>query len=223
MSLEASKAIKLIIGSGDRMQWAMTAWKELEPELDIRAVDVGQDAHYRFDIQSLIKSLDSLDSAHQLTAFVAWGSQFLNFRRLELMGEIKSRGIKMPPFISRSAILAPDVVIGENCSVGAGTIIGPGCKIGFNTVIGAGCLLSADVQIASSVWIADGVQIGSACRIGSHATLGQGVIVREGISIGRQSSLEVSGLWSTYLPDKTLVSPRFSGAVTIVDYSKLPT
>lgn len=218
MSLEASTAIKLVIGTGDRLQWAMRAWKEVAPDLDIRPVDVGQDAHYQFDIQNLVNSLDSLDPAHNLTAFVAWGSQFLNFRRLELMGEIKVRGIKMPPLLSRRAILADDVVIGENCSVGAGSIIGQGCKIGYNTVVGAGCLLSADVQIASSVWIADGVQIGGACRIGSHATLGQGVIVREGISVGRQSSLEIPGQRNSDVPDKTLFSSRFSGAVTIVDY-----
>ena len=37
-----------------------------------------------------------------------------------------------------------DILIGENCWIGAGTIILRGTKIGNNSVVGAGCVLKGE-------------------------------------------------------------------------------
>lgn len=206
---------KYVLGSGERLHWALAAWAEIEPETTLRPVHISQDEVYRFNLDALTE----LGSARQkVTAFVAWGPQFLNFRRLELMSEIKGRGLKMPPLICRGALIAPDVVIGENCVVAAGTIVGTGSKIGFNTVIGAGCIVGAAVQIASSAWIADGVQIGSNVRIANNATLGRGVILEDGITIGKQALLDLPGKRISSLREKTFINAAFPTPVEVVDY-----
>ena len=206
---------KYVLGSGDSLQWALAAWTEIEPDTTLHPVDIGQDKEYRFNLE-ILNALDC--SKHNATAFVAWGPQFLNFRRLELMGEVKGRGFKMPPLICRGALIAAGVAIGENCVVAAGSIIGAGSKIGFNTVIGAGCILCANVQVASSAWIADGVQIGTNVRIAANATLGRGVILEDGITIGRQAILDLPGKRSLSLADKTFVNATFPTSVAVIDY-----
>lgn len=222
MRPERRAAHKLVIGSGPMLRQALQAWAEMEPAQTLHAIDVGQDAHYRFDLQALAEALAQPCEGAERTAFVAWGPQFLNFRRLELMGELKARGLKMPPLVSRHAIVAADAVVGENCAIGAGSVIGHGCTLGYNSVVGAGCILGAGTQVGPSAWITDGVQVGSGCRIGSQATLGQGVILADGVSVGRQSVLELPGHHSHPVTDKTLLSPRFRGAVTIVDGAAAP-
>lgn len=207
---------KYVLGNGDYLHWALAAWAEVEPDIQIHALDIGQDKDYRFNLEPLA-SLDHTNT--HATAFVAWGPQFLNFRRLELMGEIKGRGLKMPPLICRGAAIAAGVSVGENCVVGAGAIIGAGSKIGFNSVIGAGCILGAGVQVGSSAWIADGVHLGSQVKVGANATLGRGVIVDDGVNIGRQAVLDQPGRRSKHLSDKNFINNDFPDGITITDYN----
>lgn len=202
---------KYVIGSGALLAWALAAWAEVAPDETIRAIDIGQDSDYQFDLRVLAEI-----SPRAATAFVAWGPQFLNFRRLELMGELKQRGFRLPPLVCRGAVLSGAAELGENCAVGAGAIVGSGCKIGFNSYIGAGALVGTGVQLGASAWVADGVQIGTGARIGANATLGRGVILDEGVVVGRQSILDVPGRRANPLPDKTFVTTAFpTGAVVI--------
>lgn len=203
---------KYVIGSGALLEWAMAAWAEASPEESLHALDIAQDGSYSFDLGVL----SSISPAHA-TAFVIWGPQFLNFRRLELMGELKTRGFKLPPLVCRSAMVARGVSVTENCSIGPGAVISHGCKIGFNSHIGAGALIGSGAQVGSSTWIADGVQIGSKVRIGNNATLGAGVLVADGVSLGRQCVLDLPGIWRKPLADKTFVTAAFPTGVFVID------
>ncbi|WCM88967.1 DapH/DapD/GlmU-related protein [Acidovorax sp. NCPPB 3576] len=203
---------KFVIGTGALLAAALAHWSEVASEETLHPIDIGQDRDYRFDLGALAEA-----SPAEATAFVVWGSQFLNFRRLELMGELKSRGFRMPSLICRGAMISATSTIGENCIIGVGASVGPGCRVGFNSVIGAGCVLGADVQIASSSWIADGVHIGMQARVGANAILGTGVIVADGVSIGKQSILDLPGRRSEPLAEKTFLLPAFPFAISIVD------
>ncbi len=203
---------KYVVGSGALLQWALAAWAEAAPSERLHPIDIGQDKDYRFDLGALEGAVPG-----EATAFVAWGPQFLNFRRLELMGELKSRGFRLPSLVCRGALVAAGAAIGENCTVGAGAIVGAGCKIAFNTVLGSGCILGAGVQVGASAWIADGVQVGTLCRIGANATLGRGVILADGVCVGKQSVLDIPGRRTEALADKTFLLPAFAGAVSVID------
>lgn len=202
---------KYVVGGGSMLHWVMAAWADAAPDTVLHSVDVGQDAHYRFDLGAL----DGLATA-EATAFVAWGPQFLNFRRLELMGELKARGFRMPPLVCRGATVAASATLAENCMVGAGTVIGESVKLGFNTQVGSRCLIGHGTKIGTSAWIADGVQVGSGCSIGANSTLGAGVVLAEGMAVGRQCILELPGLRSTPVADKSFFTAAFPKGVAIV-------
>lgn len=203
---------KYIVGSGAMLQWAVSAWTEAEPGIHMHAIDVGQDSDYRFDLAAL----DGL-SPSNCTAFVAWGPQFLNFRRLELMGELKSRGMRMPPLVCRGAIVAASAVLGENCLVGSGTVVGEGVRLGFNTQVGSRCLVGHGARLGTSVWLADGVQVGTDCSIGANSTLGAGVLLDDGVAVGRQCILDLPGLRRTALLDKTFFTAAFPQGVVVLE------
>ncbi|KLD74687.1 hypothetical protein FZ025_04295 [Xanthomonas hyacinthi] len=181
---------KYLIGSGALLQWALAAWAEVAPDSVLHPVDIGQDQDYRFNLGALPALADA-----DTTAFVAWGPQFLNFRRLELMGELKSRGVKMPPLICRGALVASGARIGENCMVGAGAIVAAHCDIAYNAWIGTAARLEYGVKIGASAWVEAGVFIGAEASIGSHATLGGHVDIAAGVRVGKRCTVEVPGCY----------------------------
>jgi regulator of protease activity HflC (stomatin/prohibitin superfamily) len=96
--------------------------------------------------------------------------------RLELMGELKSRGVKMSPLICRSAVL------------------GAQCEIGCNAWIGSVAVLEHAVKAGTSAWIDAGVLVGAEAGIGSHAPLGRLVAInyRGDIAMGTHHSAILS-------------------------------
>lgn len=207
-----SSSVKYIIGAQPQVQWALLAWQSIEPDTVCHMIELGQDAAYKFDLSEL----DGL-SRESGTAFVVQDAQFLNFRRYELMAELKSRGFSMPPLIEKGAIVPTSAKVSENTWIGAGAILGEACSIGFNTVVGAGANIGAGAKIGNSVWIEAGVLIGSQAKIGSHTTLGQGLIVAQGIEVGKQSILDKPGKISSNVNGRTFVHASFDEPVVIVE------
>lgn len=203
---------KYVIGTGSLLQWAMASWAEVAGDESLHAIDVGQEADYRFELRDLAEL-----SPQDATAFVAWGPQFLNFRRLELMGELKARGFKMPALVCRGAVVAASATLGENCAVGAAAVLGALCKVGFNSYIGAAAVIGNGATLGSSVWLADGVQIGSSARVGNNATIGYGVTVENSVAIGRQCILDIPGRYNTALADKVFITAAFPSGVLVIN------
>lgn len=206
---------KYVIGQGALLQWALRSWAEIEPETELIPLEIGQE-QYSFDLSAV----SSLKAPSEATAFVIWNEDFLSFRRLELMGEFKARGYKMPALLCKGALISESVRIGENVSIGAGAVIGPDCQIGMNAHIGQGALLGAKVQVGKSAWVAGGVQMGMGSTLGAHSVIGQGVIVADGVSIGRQAVLAHAGRRTEPLPDKTYLLARLEQEVRIIDYTR---
>ncbi len=204
---------KYVIGTGPSLEWAMAQWAEAAPAEILHRIDVGQDNDYRFDRSGF----DGLSPHGGATAFIAWGPQFLNFRRLELMGEFKARGFRLPPLICRGAIIAAGAVIGENCAIGPGAVVGALCQLGFNTVIGCAAVIGHGCRIGASAWIEDGVQIGADSTIGAHATLSRGVLIGAGMEIGKRCVVDVPGRYTTSIASGTFYLPAFPSPVVILN------
>lgn len=194
------------------VQWALLAWQEAAPQTEYRLVELSQDGAYKFDLSQL----DGL-SRDDCTAFVAQSAQFLNFRRYELMAELKSRGFSMPPLIEKGAIVAASAKISENTWIGAGAILGQAANIGFNTVIGAGANIGAGAKVGNSVWIEAGVLVGPNAKIGAHTTLGQGLIVAEGVEVEKQVILDKPGKITANVSIRTFIHESFDEPIVIVE------
>jgi carbonic anhydrase/acetyltransferase-like protein (isoleucine patch superfamily) len=203
---------KFVVGGGAALDWALAAWHEIDPDLDLRPVALEQDVSYLFDLSAL----DAL-TPDRATVFVAYDNQFLNFRRFELMGQLKARGFSMPPLVCVGALVSSTATIGENALISPGAIIGHECAIGFNTVIGAGANIGSRSHIGSSAWIEAGVLIGRGARIGANATIGHGVIVGDAVDIGKLCVVDIPGKITRNIASKTFLHASFDTPITIVE------
>ena len=79
--------------------------------------------------------------------------------------------------ISRTAVVAEDVVVPASVYIGHNAVIAPGVKLGENVQIGAACVISADVTIGEDTVIHPNVSIGCNTQIGKNCTLFSGVVI----------------------------------------------
>lgn len=86
--------------------------------------------------------------------------------------------------IHPSAIIAPDVVIGDGSMICAAAVINPGTVIGENTIINTGATVDHHCNIGPHAHIAPGVNLGGNVTVGEEAFVGIGASVIPGVTIG---------------------------------------
>lgn len=177
---------KLLVGQSPWLEMAADDWALAQPDTALNLLPIGLNKHYGYDLGNL-RSYSPADT----TAFVAWGPEFLNFQRLELMGELKKRGFKMPPLLHPNAVISPSAQFQENAWVQAQSVIGPQVKVGMNACIGMAVRVGAFSQLGKSVWIGAGASLGSWVRVDANAFIAQQMEVADSVSIGRQAQIEV--------------------------------
>ncbi|WP_020396770.1 UDP-3-O-(3-hydroxymyristoyl)glucosamine N-acyltransferase [Thiolinea disciformis] len=79
--------------------------------------------------------------------------------------------------IHPSAIVASDVELGENVSIGAHAVVEAGVHIGADTVIGAGCMIGRNTRIGANGFIHPKVTIASETEIGERVILHSGCVL----------------------------------------------
>ncbi len=203
---------KFIIGEGRHLEYAFELWSEVDPQGKYKCVDLKQDKSYRYDY-GFLSDMDPKEA----TAFVAVGPDFMNLRRLELMGMLKSLGFKMPSLISKSTALSDSSSIGENTLIGPGAIIEPGVVIGFNSYIGAGALVGFNSVVGTSVWIDPRVIIGAKCVVKNFSLFRSGANVRDSCKIGKNVEIGVNQLVNKDVFDNTFFMPGFKGPAVIIN------
>jgi carbonic anhydrase/acetyltransferase-like protein (isoleucine patch superfamily) len=208
---------KLIIGQSPWLELAAEDWLIAEPGLTRNLLAVDLDSSYGFDLSNLDNYNTSIS-----TAFVAWGPKFINFQRMELMGELKKRGFKMPPLIHPSAQISSSAICYENAWVQANSVIEPNVTLGLNTHVGVGTKLSLKSFVGNHAWLGQDVRIGVGARVESHAIIGDGVVVADSVRIGRQTTIEVPSYVDTDWPDKSFKLLRSGLQGQIVEYSTAP-
>jgi UDP-3-O-[3-hydroxymyristoyl] glucosamine N-acyltransferase len=79
--------------------------------------------------------------------------------------------------IHPSAVIADDVYIGENVSIGANTVIESGVQLADNVSIGAGCFIGQEVKIANSTTLWANITIYHRVEIGHHCLIQANTVV----------------------------------------------
>lgn len=98
-----------------------------------------------------------------------------------------------PSLVSKSAIIATDVTIGEGtiifpgAIVNAGAKIGKGCVINCGAIIEHGCLLDDFSFVASGSVLGGDVSLGKRTHLGLNTTVNPGSVVGENVLIGSGS------------------------------------
>ena len=125
---------------------------------------------------------------------------------------LKDIGFSFPNIIHSSAIMEPDVRLGNGNLICAGTIIGAGARIGSNCIINAGAILSHDDVISDHSNIASGAILAGEVTVGEDTLIGQGVSVYMGVKIGNHVTVENGCSIFKNVPDNTVV--RYRGSST---------
>jgi NDP-sugar pyrophosphorylase family protein len=206
---------KWVVGSGSALPAAVAKWREVAPHLELKSLEINDDKNFTFDLSPLEKMVDR-NNAESVSAFVALGPQFMNFRRFELFALLKERGMKLPPLIEPGAIVANDVQLSENVWIGAGAVIGSGCKIGYNCFIGAHATVCYGCNLGNSAWIESGVILGEHCLIGSNSIIRKGVILNDGVQIGKGCEIQALGHFVKNIPSNTYIRNDFDENIVIV-------
>ncbi len=202
---------KLIVGVQPYLDLAAQLWSEIDPELDLMKLEINQDSNYFFDLSELAKF-----SPKQCSAFVAWDYQFLNFRRLELMGELKKLGFSMPPLIAKGAYVGKDSIIGENCFICPGAVINPKAILAFNCFVGSLSSIGYGTVLGNSVWLGAAVHVGVECKVGSNSTILQHSFVADYVEIGKQVLIEKPGCYNKSVQKKSFFLQKSNLNVVIV-------
>lgn len=211
MSWQVSMPSKLIVGAQPYLGLAAQLWKEINPDLELIQLEIEQDANYYFDLSTL-----SQYSAEQTTAFVVWSHQFLNFRRLELMGEFKKLGFHMPPLIAKGAYVGESARIGENCFICPGASISQNVIVGYNSFIGFSSSIAYGSNIGNSAWLGNAVHVGMQCIIGTNATILHSSVIADKLTIGKQVLIERPGFYDKSIKDKVFFLQKSGLDITVI-------
>lgn len=125
--------------------------------------------------------------------FIPIGYSEMNLLREKKYIQAKEKGYAFITHVHPSAILYPNVTIGENCLVGPYTVIQPGARIGNNVIIRENCHVGHDSQIKDHCFIASQSNISGNVTIEPNCFLGASCVIREGLVL-RQGSLIGAGV-----------------------------
>jgi len=145
--------------------------------------------------------------------------------------------------IHKSAVIADDVVLGDNVSIGANSVIESGVHLEDNVSIGAGCFIGEKVSIGkgttlwSNISIYHHVIIGQACLIQANTVIGSdgfgyapvneqykwhkipqlgSVVIGDHVEIGASTTIDRGALENTIIKDGVILDNQIQIAHNVV-------
>lgn len=101
--------------------------------------------------------------------------------------EIKRKGYSLLSYISKDAIVSPEVSIGENVIISPGVVVEPFSKIEDGVVVRSMAYIGHDVSLGEYCYIAPRVAMSGGSSIGPHAFVGINATLRGNITVGHDA------------------------------------
>lgn len=126
--------------------------------------------------------------------------------REKYLSESKDLGYNIPCFFHHSALIGPDVQMGEANYVLAGSVIMPHTHTADYLMVSMGTTIGHHVSIEKSVFISSGVRIGANLSIREHAYIGIGATIMSNIGeIGKEALIGAGSVIIRNVEAKTTV------------------
>lgn len=116
---------------------------------------------------------------------------------LAAMGVLFTNAIHPRAFVSRSA------VIGHNVVVGPGAIICAHARIGNNVIINTGAIVEHEDLIEDNVHIAPGAKLAGRVRVRKNSFVGIGATIIQNVEVGEGSTIGAGAVVLTNVPPGT--------------------
>ena len=152
-----------------------------------------------------LENLEVSFSPSEYDAFVAIPASDLNQTRTRLYKNIKNRGYKLASYISSSAFVWRNVIVGENCFIFENNTVQPFVEIGNNVVLWSGNHVGHRTVIKDNAFVSSQVVISGYCVIGESCFLGVNSTFNDGTSIAPFSILASGSLVNKNLDDENTI------------------
>ena len=120
------------------------------------------------------------DDCRMLVAIFANGMNKLRARKCD---EARSKGYSLISYIHPTAIIAPDLIVGDNCFIGEGVICRPYAKIGNDVIVMPGALIGHDTAIKDHVFIGNRAVVMGAVTLEQYCFIGPNATIMEAVTI----------------------------------------
>lgn len=107
-----------------------------------------------------------------------------NDTRKRIFDYVRGRGKRIVNAVHPSAVLAPELRLGEGVVICAGVVVNTGSVIGDNVILNTGSTIDHHNDIESHSHVAPGVHLGGNVRICQGALVGIGAAVIPGRTVG---------------------------------------
>jgi sugar O-acyltransferase (sialic acid O-acetyltransferase NeuD family) len=117
---------------------------------------------------------------------VAIQASRMNKTRAEKYYQAREKGYTLITYIHPQAVVAPDLVIGDNCFIGEGAICRPYLKIENNVIIMPGALIGHDAVIKEHTFIGVRAVVMSVVTIEPYCFIGPNATILEALTVARE-------------------------------------
>lgn len=126
--------------------------------------------------------------------------------RRNMFEKYKSLGFRFSNVIHPSAILAPEIQLGEGVQIMAGVVIQTHTEIGKNTLINTRASIDHDCRIGEHVHIAPGATLSGGVQIGNNVHVGAGSTIIQGVKVGNNVLIAAGAVVVKDVTDGTIVA-----------------
>lgn len=120
--------------------------------------------------------------------------------RQDVYDRFTREGYCFATVIHPSAIVAPEVKMGDGVQIMAGAILQPGSSVGSNAIVNTGAIIDHDCVVAAHAHIAPGAVLSGGVRVDSGAHIGTGACIIQGVSVGAASVVGAGAVVITDVP-----------------------
>jgi sugar O-acyltransferase (sialic acid O-acetyltransferase NeuD family) len=100
------------------------------------------------------------------------------------------RGFRQVTLVHPSAVIAPDVVLGEGAQIMAGAVIQPGCDIGSGAIVNTGARIDHECTIGPFAHVAPGATLCGNVAVGEQSLVGAAATLTPGVTIGANCRID---------------------------------
>lgn len=125
-------------------------------------------------------------------------------KRTELAEIAVHAGFKLCTVVHPSAVICPDVRIGDGTVIFAGAVVQTGSEIGRNVVINTCASVDHDCRVGDGAQLAPRATLGGQAQVGDLSFIGIGAIVINRIEIGRNCVIGAGAVVVRDIPDHRL-------------------